>query len=50
MSASLETTWADLMDTELKKKVFVNVPVNWEPPNGLKFAKDDFLSEIFDFA
>jgi len=46
LSDLLETTHADIMDTELKKKVFVNVPINWEPPNGLQAKSNDFLSEI----
>ena len=45
----LETNWSDLMDIELKKKIFVNVPVNFESPDGLKMAKSDFLSELFEF-
>jgi len=50
ISALLETDWSDLMDTETKKKIFPNVPINWEQPNGLKMAKGDILSEIFAFA
>jgi len=45
---ALENKAADMMEAELKKKVFVNVALNWEEPVGLKFKKDDFLSEVFD--
>ena len=45
----LETNWSDLMEIEFKKKIFVNVPVNFEAPDGLKMAKNDMLSEIFEF-
>jgi len=48
ISAVLETTWIDLFEKETKKKVFPNVPINWEQPDGLKFAKDDLLSQIFN--
>ena len=50
MSSSLETTSDDLMNGELKKKVFVNVPINFEAPDGFKLPKDDFLSQICEFA
>jgi len=48
LSATLEINYSDLMDIELKKKVFVNVPLTWESPLGLKHAKDDLFSELFD--
>lgn len=47
VSALLETSWSEMMELETKKKVFPNVPINWEIPNGLLMAKDDILSEIF---
>jgi len=50
VSASLETTAEDLFETELKKKVFVNVPINFKAPDGFKFPSEDYLSEIFEFA
>jgi len=50
LSESLETTTSDLLDVELKKKVFVNVPLNWEPPNGLRLASNDFLSTLVAIA
>ena len=34
---------------ETKKKIFTNVPVNWELPDGLKMAKDDVISQIIAF-
>lgn len=46
----LETDWMEAMETEAKKKVFPNVPINWEEPNGLKPPKDNLLLEIFSFA
>jgi len=49
MSSSLETGYADLMEAELKKKVFVNVPVTWESPTGLR-VKGDLFSQLFDIA
>ena len=36
VSASLETTAEDLFETELKKKVFVNVPINFQEKDALK--------------
>ena len=45
----LETDWMEAMETEAKKKVFPNVPINWEEPNGLKPPKDNLLLEIFSF-
>jgi len=50
MSAVLENTLQDSINTELKRKISDTVALNWEAPDGLKFAKDDFLSEIFVFA
>merc|ERR1711874_366218 len=47
VSASLETTWQDMMDIELKRKVWINVPLNFERPAGLKLPKEDVLSEMF---
>ena len=47
-SSHLETTFQDLFEKETKKKIFENVPVNWEMPIGLKMAKDDIFSQIID--
>lgn len=47
VSASLETTWQDMMDAELKRKVWINVPLNYERPTGLKLPKNDILSDMF---
>ena len=47
VSACLETTWPDLLELELKKKVFVNVPLNFEPPNGLRLPVNELLAELF---
>ena len=46
----LDKTFSDLMETELKKKVFVNVPINPDPPTGFQLPKNEFLSEIFAFS
>ena len=50
ISPMLETDWMEAMETEGKKKVFPNVPINWEEPDGLKPSKDNLLLEIFSFA
>jgi len=50
VSALLETTWQEMFEKETKKKVFANVPINWEAPEGIKMAKDDIWSQIFDLA
>lgn len=47
VSKSLETTWQDMMDVELKRKVWINVPINFEKPQGILQSKDDVLSQIF---
>ena len=43
----LETTYEDMFSTEAKKKIFVNVPLTFERPNGLAFPKNDVLSNHF---
>lgn len=43
----LEITMEDMMSTEYKKKVFVNVPLTFERPVGFKFPKQDNVSEHF---
>ena len=45
----LETDYQELFEKETKKKIFTNVPVNWELPDGLKIAKDDVISQIIAF-
>jgi len=50
VSALLETTWQEMFEKETKKKVFANVPLNWEEPIGIKMAKDDIWSQIFEIA
>merc|ERR1719436_202346 len=47
LSQYLEITFEDLMNTEYKKKVFVNVPLTYERPNGSKFPKNDVVTEYF---
>ena len=44
----LETTYEDMFSTEAKKKIFVNVPLTFERPNGLAFPKEDILSQQFE--
>ena len=43
----LETSYEDMFSTEAKKKIFVNVPLTFERPNGLAFPKNDVLSNHF---
>ena len=43
----LELTMEDMMNTEYKKKVFVNVPLTYERPDGLKFPKNDVTEDYF---
>jgi hypothetical protein len=50
VSAVLETNWTDLLELELKKKVFVNVPLNHEQPDGLRLPINELLSELFVIA
>jgi len=47
VSKSLETTWQEMMEVELKRKVWINVPINFEKPQGILLCKDDVLSQIF---
>ena len=48
MSQYLEISMEDMMNTEYKKKVFVNVPLTFERPNGLKFPRQDIVAEHFE--
>ncbi len=43
----LEITFDEMFQTEAKKKIFVNVPLTFERPLGLKFAKNDYASVHF---
>ena len=45
-SSHLETTYQEMFEKETKKKIFTNVPVNWELPDGIKLAQDDIFSQI----
>ena len=45
----LELTMEDMMSIEYKKKVFVNVPLTFERPNGCKFPKSDLVTEYFSY-
>ena len=47
-SSHLETTYQELFEKETKKKIFTNVPVNWELPDGFKMPKDDIFSQIIE--
>ena len=47
-SSHLETTYQELFEKETKKKIFTNVPVNWELPDGFKIPKDDIFSQIIE--
>ena len=49
LSQYLEITMEDMMMTETKKKVFVNVPLTFERPVGCKFLKDDNSIKYFNF-
>ena len=47
----LEISMDEMMAKEAKKRIFVNVPLTFERPLGLKFAKqDDLTSQLFEFA
>ncbi len=51
VSDYLEITMEEMMGKETKKRIFVNVPLTFDRPNGLKFSKqDDLVSEFFEFA
>jgi len=43
----LENTYEDMFETETKKKVFVNVPLTFERPEGFKNPKNEIVSELF---
>ncbi len=52
LSEYLEIGMPDMMSEECKKKIFVNVPLNFERPIGLTFAKDgaEVVSKYFKMA
>jgi len=47
VSKSLETTWQEMMEVELKRKVWINVPINFEKPEGINLPKHEVLNQIF---
>ena len=50
LSDFLEIGMDEMMAKEAKKRIFVNVPLTFERPHGLKFAKqDDLTSQLFEF-
>jgi U3 small nucleolar RNA-associated protein 19 len=46
----LDLSMEDMMRIERKKKAFVNVPLTFERPAGLCFAKNDVASKCFEFS
>jgi len=46
----LEISMSDMLQKEAKKKIFVNVPITFDRPEGLRFIKDDVVSRNFDFS
>merc|ERR1719510_1038190 len=44
----LEISQDDMFATEAKKKIFVNVPLTFERPIGVKFPKFDVLDNYFE--
>ena len=44
----LEISPEDMFNSEVKKKVFVNVPLTFEKPIGCAFPKNDLVSVYFD--
>ena len=47
-ASHLENSYEEMFEKETKKKIFTNVPVNWEMPDGLKMKADDIFSQIID--
>ena len=42
----LEVTMSEMMQKETKKKIFVNVPLTFDRPDGFRFSKqDDLMSD-----
>ena len=50
LSEFLEFSMEEMMAEETKKKVFVNVPLTFERPQGLRAAKGDLTSKYFKLA
>jgi hypothetical protein len=51
ISDYLDITMEEMMTKETKKRIFVNVPLTFERPDGFKFAKqEDLSSQLFEFA
>jgi hypothetical protein len=46
----LEVTMSDMLQKETKKKIFVNVPLTFDRPDGLKFSTGDLMSQNFEFS
>lgn len=49
-ASHLENSYEEMFEKETKKKIFTNVPVNWEMPDGLKMKNDDIFSQIIDIS
>ena len=50
LSEFLEVSMEEMMAAETRKKVFVNVPLTFERPTGLRAAKGDLTAKYFKFA
>ena len=50
LSEFLEVSMEEMMAAETRKKVFVNVPLTFERPAGLRAAKGDLTAKYFKFA
>ena len=49
-ASHLENSYEEMFEKETKKKIFTNVPVNWDSPDGLKMTSDDIFSQIVDIS
>ena len=49
-ASHLENSYEEMFEKETKKKIFTNVPVNWDSPDGLKMKTDDIFSQIVDIS
>lgn len=45
----LEVTMSDMLQKETKKRIFVNVPLTFDRPDGFKFPNEDAMSQNFEF-
>ena len=50
LSEFLEVSMEEMMAAETRKRVFVNVPLTFERPQGLRAAKGDLTSKYFKLA